>query len=120
MILFMDYGQNCSEKHPRYRVPHPAEATVGAILVTVVVLADVRAAIGFSAFSVLRYYAITNVSALILAADERLYPRSLAVAGVAGCLLPAVTLPLASIAAGLRVMLAGFIIDAAVRCIRGR
>jgi len=39
--------------HPRYKVPYLAEMTVGVILVAVVLLADVRTAIGFSAFTVL-------------------------------------------------------------------
>ena len=39
--------------HPTYKVPHLAEITVGLILVAIVLLADVRSAIGFSSFTVL-------------------------------------------------------------------
>jgi len=40
---------------PVHRVPYLAEVTVGVILVAVALLADLRAAIGFSFFTVLLY-----------------------------------------------------------------
>jgi APA family basic amino acid/polyamine antiporter len=40
----------------------------------------------FSAFTVLVYYAITNLAALRLGDEQRLYPRWLAWAGLAACL----------------------------------
>ncbi|MCW1958725.1 MAG: amino acid permease, partial [Mycobacterium sp.] len=43
--------------HPRFAVPHRAEVAVGIIVAAVAALADVRAAIGFSSFAVLLYYA---------------------------------------------------------------
>ena len=93
--------------HPVHRVPHLAELTVGVILVVVVLLADLRAAIGFSSFTVLLYYAVTNASAYTLTGRERLYGRKLAVLGLLGCLVLAFTLPAASVAVGSAVMLAG-------------
>ena len=81
--------------HERRRVPHRAELLVGAIVVAVAALADIRNAIGFSSFCVLFYYAVANASALTLR-------RSLLVpaAGVVGCLVLAFTLPLTSVAVG--------------------
>lgn len=96
--------------HPVHRVPHLAEVTVGIILVGVALLADVRAAIGFSSFTVLLYYAVTNLSAYTLREDERLYGRNLAILGLLGCLLLAVMLPIASVVAGSAVVLAGVLI----------
>ena len=93
--------------HPGHRVPHLAEVTVGVILVAVVLLADLRAAIGFSSFTVLLYYAVTNISAYTLTGQERLYGRNLAVPGLLGCLALAFTLPVASVGIGSAVMLAG-------------
>ncbi|GLI46877.1 hypothetical protein [Methanoculleus bourgensis] len=54
------------------------EKTAGAtkIIVAVVLLADLRAAIGFSSFTVLLYYAVTNISAYTLTEQERLYSRT--------------------------------------------
>ncbi len=93
--------------HPVHRVPHLAEVTVGVILVAVVLLADLRAAIGFSSFTVLLYYAVTNISAYTLTGQERLHGRYIAVLGLLGCLVLAFTLPAVAVALGSAIMLAG-------------
>jgi APA family basic amino acid/polyamine antiporter len=93
--------------HPRYRVPHRAELVIGAIVAAIVLVSDVRSAIGFSSFAVLVYYGIANASAWTLAPNERRRPRWLAVAGVAGCAVLALSLPLASIVAGALVLAIG-------------
>jgi APA family basic amino acid/polyamine antiporter len=100
--------------HPRFGVPHVAELTVGAAVVVLVLVADLRGAIGFSSFGVLLYYLVANWSALTQPAAERLVPRWLSWAGAIGCVLLVVTLPVASIAAGVVV----FAVGAAVRGIR--
>ena len=71
--------------HPTRRVPHRAELAVAIAVMAVVLVADVRGAIGFSSFAVLSYYAIANASALTLTGDERRWPRALAVLGLVGC-----------------------------------
>ncbi|MGH3682843.1 MAG: APC family permease [Natronosporangium sp.] len=96
--------------HPRRRVPHRAELAVAAVVLALVSFGDLRDAIGFASFTVLVYYAITNASALTLGgrsgwAQVRL--RALAAAGLAGCLLLAVTLPVGSVLAGAAVLAAG-------------
>ncbi|SCL40206.1 amino acid/polyamine/organocation transporter, APC superfamily [Micromonospora pallida] len=95
--------------HPRFRVPHRAELAVAAVVILVVLLFDVRGAIGFSSCTVLVYYAITNASALTLGREpgRRLPLRTLAVAGLAGCLVLAVNLPLSSVLAGFGVLALG-------------
>ena len=98
--------------HPRYRVPLSAEITIGTIVAIIVLVADVRGAIGFSSFAVLVYYAIANASAFTFSASERRWPRALTVAGVAGCALLALSLPLASIVGGALVLAAGAIVYA--------
>jgi APA family basic amino acid/polyamine antiporter len=87
--------------HPRFGVPHRAEVTVGAVVAVIAALADVRAAIGFSAFAVLVYYAIANASAMTL--GHRVIPAI----GLAGCLLLAVLLPITSVLAGAGVVALG-------------
>ena len=93
--------------HPVRKVPHLAGITVGAILAIVVLAIDVRSAIGFSAFIVLLYYAITNLSAWTLTRDERLFGRWWAAAGLLGCLVLSFSLPLMSVLSGSLVMLTG-------------
>jgi APA family basic amino acid/polyamine antiporter len=86
--------------HPTHRVPHRAELAVGALVIAVVLVADVRGAIGFSSFAVLIYYAIANASAWTLSRGERRWPRAIAVLGLAGCAVLAFSLEWSSIAAG--------------------
>jgi APA family basic amino acid/polyamine antiporter len=89
--------------HPRFAVPHRAELAVGAIVAVVAAVADVRAAIGFSSFAVLVYYAIANASAMTL--GRRIIPSI----GLAGCVLLAVLLPVGSVLVGAGVVLLGTI-----------
>ena len=93
--------------HDRYRVPDYAELVVAAFVVGVVAVADIRHAIGFSAFGVLLYYAIANASAFTLDTNELRWPRGLAVAGLAGCVVLAFSVPLGSLIAGFCVVAAG-------------
>jgi basic amino acid/polyamine antiporter, APA family len=93
--------------HARHRVPDHAELAAGAIVALVVLVADVRDAIGFSSFAVLVYYAIANASAITLRADERRWPRALAIAGLAGCALLALSLPWRSILESLLLLVVG-------------
>jgi APA family basic amino acid/polyamine antiporter len=87
--------------HPRFGSPHRAEIAVGVVVAVAAAVVDVRAAIGFSSFAVLLYYAIANASAWTLGA--RVIPG----VGLAGCLLLAFTLPLPSVIAGAGVVVVG-------------
>jgi len=92
--------------HPRRRVPHRAEAVIALVVAAAVAAGlDLGAAIGFSSFCVLAYYAIANASALTLRAGAA--ADALAVAGLAGCLVLAATLPVRSVVAGAAVLAAG-------------
>lgn len=93
--------------HPRHRTPHRAETAAAAVVCAVVLVADLRNAIGFSSFAVLTYYGLANASAWRLSASERRWPRWLAGLGVALCVLLAVTLPAASVIGGLLLLAAG-------------
>jgi APA family basic amino acid/polyamine antiporter len=107
--------------HPRHRVPHRAQLAVAAVVVALVAVGDLRDAIGFSSFTVLVYYAITNASALTLRREPggaRPAPQALAAAGLAGCLLLALALPVDSVLAGAGVLAAGAVAWFALR--RGR
>ncbi len=90
--------------HPRRGVPARAELAVGVLVVGVVLAADVRGAIGFSSVNVLVYYAIANAAALTLAPEERRWPRWWAGAGLAGCVVLALSLPASSVLAGAAVL----------------
>ena len=86
--------------HPRYRVPHRAELAVAALVALALLAVDLRGAIGFSSTLVLVYYTVTNAAAWTLESSERRRRRWRAGAGLAGCLVLAVSLPAASVLAG--------------------
>jgi basic amino acid/polyamine antiporter, APA family len=90
--------------HPRFKVPHHAELAVSVLIGVVVASGDVRGAIGFSSTLVLAYYAVANAAALTLRPAERRWPRWLATAGLAGCLVVAASLPAGSVLAGAAVL----------------
>lgn len=93
--------------HPVHAVPHRAELAAGGLIVALVVVTDLRGAIGFSSFCVLTYYAIANASAWTLPSGPRRGSRPVAAAGLVGCAVLAATLPLASVTAGLGVLALG-------------
>ena len=73
------------------KLTHAGQPAVAIIIVTlgiaaIAIVGDVRIAWSFSAFTVLIYYAITNICALRLPPEQRLYPRWVAWCGLAGCL----------------------------------
>jgi APA family basic amino acid/polyamine antiporter len=96
--------------HATRRVPHRAEMAIAATIIAVVLVADVRGAIGFSSFAVLSYYAIANASAFTLTADERRWPRALPVLGLIGCATLGASLPAASIIGGTALLAVGAIL----------
>lgn len=87
--------------HPRYRVPHHAEAALAVIVSILVLTTDLRGVIGFSSFGVLVYYGIANASALTQPPGQRRWPRALHVLGIIGCAVLVATLPLVSVVTGL-------------------
>jgi APA family basic amino acid/polyamine antiporter len=105
-----DMPQQLAHVHPAHQVPDRAELAVAAVVIAVILVADVRGAIGFSSFAVLLYYAIANGSAFTLPRDALRWPRVLTVLGLAGCLVLAFTLPLESVAIGGAVVAAGAMI----------
>jgi APA family basic amino acid/polyamine antiporter len=65
--------------------PFVAVIVVGAIILSLTLIGSIRTAWSFSAFTVLVYYALTNLAALRLAPEQRLYSRAWSVGGLASC-----------------------------------
>ena len=74
--------------------PSVAVIGVGSVIGALTLIGSVETAWAFSAFSVLVYYAITNLAALRLAKADRLYPPAVAWAGLAACLFLAFWVPI--------------------------
>lgn len=81
-----DLPEKLAGVHTKTRSPVAAVWTSGAIIGLLVMSGDVVFTWSFSAFTVLIYYAITNLSALLMPAGLRRYPRWIPAAGLAGCL----------------------------------
>lgn len=93
--------------HPRYQVPHHAELALAAVVSVLVLAIDLRGAIGFSSFGVLVYYAIANASAFTQPAEQRRWPSVLNLAGLIGCVVLVVTLPVQAVVTGVAVLAIG-------------
>jgi APA family basic amino acid/polyamine antiporter len=105
--------------HRRYQVPHRADILLGVIITTIVLIADLRNAIGFSSFAILTYYAIANAASFTLPGHQRRWRRPLAVIGATGCALLALTLPLGTVLTGATVLVLG-LLGRVIRTVRSR
>jgi APA family basic amino acid/polyamine antiporter len=65
--------------------PYAAVLLVGAIIGGLVLIGNVKTTWSFSAFTVLLYYGLTNLAALRLTRDERLYPSWISWVGLLSC-----------------------------------
>ncbi|QAV69395.1 amino acid permease [Salinibacterium sp. UTAS2018] len=93
--------------HPRFSVPHRAELVVAALVIVIVLIADVRGAIAFSSFGVLLYYFVANVAAFTQPAAQRRVPRAVNIVGATACLLLVATVPPVGIIVGVIVVATG-------------
>jgi basic amino acid/polyamine antiporter, APA family len=66
--------------------PYIAVIVIGVLIGGLVLIGNVRTTWSFSAFTVLIYYALTNLAALRLSPDERLFPAWVAWLGLLSCL----------------------------------
>jgi APA family basic amino acid/polyamine antiporter len=95
--------------HERHQVPHHAEITVAGLVCALILVTDLRGAIGFSSFGVLLYYLIANAAAYTQSSDRRRFPRILQIIGMAGCGILALTLPLTAVLGGAVVFTVGIV-----------
>ena len=108
-----DLPRHLAAVHPRFRVPHRAELTVGAVVCVLVLTVDLRSAIGFSSFGVLLYYLVANTAAWSQDREHRRFPRVLQVVGGIGCLTLVATLPWPALVGGVAVFVIGLAYRAA-------
>jgi APA family basic amino acid/polyamine antiporter len=104
-----DMPRAVSRLDPTGATPWVAVIVVGAIIIALTLIGDVKTTWSFSAFTVLIYYAITNLAALFLPDADRLYGRWLAWAGLAACIFLAFWVEPRIWATGLGVLGAGMI-----------
>jgi APA family basic amino acid/polyamine antiporter len=88
-------------------VPVAATVVVAVLIAALVCVGDLQLTWSFSAFTVLVYYAITNLCAIRMKPEERLYPIWPAYLGVAACLSLAFFVDWKVILAGLGLVFIG-------------
>jgi APA family basic amino acid/polyamine antiporter len=65
--------------------PDASVVGVSVIVLAFTMIGDIKLAWSFSAFTVLVYYSITNLAALRMPAELRLYPRWISILGLVAC-----------------------------------
>lgn len=93
--------------HQKTGVPRVAILGVAVVITLLVLSADVKMTWSFSAFTVLIYYALTNLCAIRLTENERFYPKWISVAGLFGCLFLAFWIEWRVLCAGTSVLVLG-------------
>lgn len=81
--------------------PRRAVLAIGALILGLALIGQVRLTWSLSAFTVLVYYALTNLAALRLPPEQRRFPRAFAVAGLVSCAGLAVFVSLEIVVGGL-------------------
>ncbi|WP_026731731.1 APC family permease [Fischerella sp. PCC 9605] len=99
--------------------PYWAVVVVGVAIALLVLLGNVKTTWSFSAFSVLIYYAITNLAALRLEPHEQLYPKWVAFLGLLSCLFLAFWVESSIWQVGLGLIVAGLIWHKVRQKVRG-
>ncbi len=92
--------------------PTRAVWAIGAFIAALVLLGDIKTTWSFSAFTVLVYYGLTNLSALRLPVEARRFPRWVAWAGLISCFGLAIFVEWQVWLAGLGLLGLGFIVRA--------
>jgi len=82
---------------------------VGGIIAALAATGSVKSTWSFSAFTVLIYYAVTNLAALRLPAADRLYSKAWALCGLLACLILAFSLEWQVWSIGLTVLGVGLV-----------
>ena len=80
-----DLPSQLAKLDARGESPTVAVVAVGVLIAAMTTLGDVRTTWSFSAFAVLVYYSLTNLAALRLSKDERLYPAWISALGLVAC-----------------------------------
>lgn len=96
--------------HELYRVPHYGILITGLIIVLLTLMGSFEFIVRAATFTILLYYSITNIAALMQPREDRMYGRLIPVLGLIGCLIMSVSLPLNVMVSGVGLLIAGFII----------
>ncbi len=111
----LDMPRVLARLNPSGTTPYVAVVVVEISIALLILVGDVKTTWSFSAFSILVYYAITNLAALQLSPTERLYPQWLAWVGLGSCLFLAFWVERQIWLTGLALIIVGLMWRAIVR-----
>ena len=94
--------------HPASAVPDRAVLLAGLVIVAVALLGTLKWIVAGATFTILVYYTITNLAALRMPVEKKLYPNWIAALGMAFCLILAGSQRPVTIASGLVLLALGF------------
>ncbi len=101
-------------------VPAPATVVVAVIIGSLICIGDIKLSWSFSAFTVLVYYALTNLCALRIPPSDRLFPIWPAWCGLVSCVSLALFIDPPIMVAGLLVLAVGLVYRAVFRRVAER
>lgn len=104
-----DMPPQVAQVSARHATPSVAVIVIAVLIGALVLTGSVRTTWSFSAFTVLIYYSITNLAALRLPPEARLFPRWIAWVGLASCLFLAFWVDVEVWLAGLGLLGAGLV-----------
>jgi basic amino acid/polyamine antiporter, APA family len=96
--------------HQQNKIPHAGIIVTGIIILILILIGSFQSILNAAAFSILLYYAITNMAALKQPAKERLVHKLIPILGFVGCIAMAFSLPLNVIVSGFAILLIGYIL----------
>jgi APA family basic amino acid/polyamine antiporter len=100
--------------------PFWAVIVVGIAIALLVLIGNMKTTWSFSAFSILIYYAITNLAALQIPREGRLYPKAIAWLGLLACLFLAFWVEQQIWLTGLGLIIAGLIWHKIAQTVKNR
>lgn len=103
--------------NPTGTTPTVAVIVMATVIGILICVGDVKTTWSFSAFTVLIYYALTNLAALKLPKEDKRFPIIFPILGLASCVFLAFWIDYLIMAAGIACLIVGFILRTIIRSI---
>lgn len=97
-----------SKVHSTYNVPHVGILLSGAVIILLSIFGTIQFIVSAASFTILVYYSITNVAAIRLSKEYRLYPVWISICGLIFCVSMALSLEFKIIKAGVLLLVLGY------------
>lgn len=95
--------------HPEHKVPHLGIFVSGGIIILLSIFGTLTIIVSAASFTILLYYSITNIAAIKMRKENKLYPNWIPLAGLISCLAMAAFIEVRAIIAGLSLLSFGII-----------